>query len=143
MGLPKYDRYDPTVKAKIVELYADQNSMIKVGEIIGETIYATFSRNEERKKFNISRQTVYNIVRKAPKLLTNIDRQKTTPKILYIMADEKYVPLQKEDKKNAMVKQIVLFETVIENHKRTSLEKKLVFSRLKGNIWEDFHDYIS
>ena len=143
MGLPKYDRYDPTVKAKIVELYADQNSMIKVGEIIGETIYATFSRNEERKNFNISRQTVYNIVRKAPKLLPNIDRQKTTPKMLYIMADEKYVPLQKEDKKNAMLKQIVLFETVIEDHKRTSLQKKLVFSRLKGNIWEDFHDYIA
>ena len=34
LGLPKYDRYDPTVKSMIVELYADQNSMIKVGKII-------------------------------------------------------------------------------------------------------------
>ena len=143
MGLPKYDRYDPTVKAKVVEAYANQNSMIKVGEIIGEFMYATFSRNEERKNFNISRQTVYNILKNAPKLMPNIDRQDQTPKTLYVMADEKYISTQRSDKNNAMAKQLVLFEAVLGDDKRLSLQNKIVFTRLHGNIWSQFHDYLS
>lgn len=143
MGLPKYDRYDPTVKAKVVEAYANQNSMIKVGEIIGESMYAIFSKNIERKNFNLSRQTVHNILKNAPKLIPNIKRHDQTPKKLYIMADEKYIPIQKSEKDNVMVKQLVLFEEVVGEGKRLSLQKKIVFTRLKGNIWSQFHDYLS
>ena len=38
IGIPKYDYYDSTIKAMVYELAADQNSMIKVGKIIGQRI---------------------------------------------------------------------------------------------------------
>ena len=48
LGLPKYDRYDPCVKAMVIETYAKINSMIKVGELIGDRIYNPFSLKAER-----------------------------------------------------------------------------------------------
>ena len=142
MGLPRYDRYDPTVKARIVEEYADNNSMIKVGETIGELIYSTFSTKKERKNFNISRQTVHNIVKDAPKLMPNIDRIESTPQTLYIMADEKFISAQHNDHKKLMVKQLVLFEGINSHSKRTELQKKLVFSRKSTTIWTEFLNHL-
>lgn len=49
MGLPKYDRYDPTVKAKLCETYINIGSMIKTGQIVGEQMFALFSTKKERK----------------------------------------------------------------------------------------------
>ena len=51
LNLPKYDRYDPCVKAMVVEAGAQLNSMIKVGEIIGDRVYSTFSLRKDRNCF--------------------------------------------------------------------------------------------
>lgn len=63
LGLPKYYKYDPCVKAFIAETHGSQNSMIKLGELIGKRMFAIFSTEVERKNFNISRQNVYNILK--------------------------------------------------------------------------------
>lgn len=46
LRLPKYDRYDPCIKSMLVSLYAEHNSMIKVGKIIGERIGNAYSLHD-------------------------------------------------------------------------------------------------
>ena len=139
LGLPKYDRYDPLIKAKVVELYANQNSMIKVGSIIGEQIYSTFSLNPARKQFNICRQTVHNIVKST--LLFAPPKQTQSPKevnTIYIMADEKFIPVQQEgDRHKVMVKHGVIFEDIEVVHNRVRLTNKHVHSTIGGDFWDN------
>ena len=143
MGLPKYDRYDPTVKAKLCETYINIGSMIKTGQIVGEQMFALFSTKKERKNYNISRQTVYNVLKNMHKLQPKIDRISNTPETLYIMADEKYVAIQSGTKNKVMVKHAVLFEGFSSHHKRNTLVNKLHFTSLDKNFWEQFHDFIA
>lgn len=82
LGLPKYDRYDPAVKAMIVELYANQNSMIKVGEIIGDRIYSNFTLDEARFYNAIPRQTIFNVVSQMKIYKPTLSKAKRTPKTL-------------------------------------------------------------
>lgn len=133
LGLPRYDRYDPTVKAKVIELFADHNSMIRVGEILGEQIFSSFSTKPERKNFNLSRQTVHNIVKRSLIIKPTHTMTKHTPEVLYVMADEKYIPLQNEATKSAFVRHGVIFEGKTKVGKckdRYSLVKRYVHSDL-------------
>lgn len=115
-GIPKYDHFDPCVKGMIISQYADNNSMIKVGKIIGERIYSPFSLNPDKKYHSISRQTVKNILTTSKRIYLPMPRRKDTPETLYIMADEKWIPLQSHDAegkaKKEMVKAAVVFEDV-------------------------------
>lgn len=146
LGLPKYDTYDPCIKSKIIEAYSDHNSMIKVGNIIGEQIYSSFSTNSVRKNFNISRQTVFNIVRKSQKIIPEISRSKHTPKTLYIMVDGKHVNLQNENKRSIEVKQFVVFEGITSNssQKRSKLLGRHIISSIDSSdkSWEKVNNYI-
>ncbi len=143
LGLPRYDRYDPAVKARIIEAYADHNSMIKVGQIIGELINATFSRNPNRKLSRISRQTVHNIVKGVHKLSPTFDRRTVTPDTLYLMADEKFINLQRGDKDRAMVKHSLLFEGFEKKEKRTVLTNKMTFTSCETDFWESINDVLA
>ncbi|CAM3749886.1 UPF0236 family transposase-like protein [Erysipelothrix urinaevulpis] len=142
LGLPKWTKYDPCIKAMIYELYADQNSMIKVRSIIGDRIYSPFSVSKERHQFNISRQTVYNVVKDS--LLTHqaITQAQNTPNRLYIMADEKYVHTQGNDK-DAMIKAAVVFEDNVNLQGRNTLINKTIYASLKPFFWEDVYDVVS
>ena len=145
LGLPRYDRYDPTVKAKVIELFADHNSMIRVGEIIGEQIFSLFSTKSERKNFNISRQTVHNIVKRSLMIKPTHTMAKHTPEVLYVMADEKYIPLQNEATKSAFVRHGVLFEgiTKVGNIEgRHALVKRYVHSDLQATFWKSMDDLL-
>lgn len=143
LGLPKYDKYDPIVKAQVIELAANSNSMIKVGQIIGEKIYSSFTRNPNRKNYNISRQTVHNILKKINRFNPSINRKDTTPSILYIMADEKYINLQRSKKKKLMLKHIVSFEGIEHDSNRAVLKNKLIYSSHEQDIWVDFHNHLA
>jgi hypothetical protein len=107
LGLPKYDRYDPCVKAMIVEAGASINSMIKVGEFVGDRIFSAFSLAKTRKAFRISRQTVHNVMKRAKQCIV-YPAQIQTPPQLYLMADEKFIPLQSHPaQKSRPAKQMV------------------------------------
>lgn len=143
LGLPRYDRYDPTVKAKVIELFADHNSMIRVGEIIGQQIFSLFSTKPERKNFNITRQTVHNIVKRSLIIKPRHTMTKHTPEVLYVMADEKYIPLQNEATKSAFVRHGVIFEGKTKVGKckgRYSLVKRYVHSDLHATFWKSMDD---
>lgn len=145
LGLPRYDRYDPTIKAMIVELYANQNSMIKVGEIVGSRIFSPFTRSHTRHLHRISRQTVHNIVRNAPMVRQTFKQEKTTPKTLYIMADEKFVPIQsgKPKKQSQMVKHAVIYEGVKAKGSRRKLLNKTNIAHVGTCFWPKVYDTIS
>ena len=153
MGIPKYDYYDSTIKAMVYELAADQNSMIKVGKIIGQIItpYSNNFRTSSSDCFKaISRQTVSNILNKYKDVKTAYKR-KLTPKKIYIMADEKYVYSQvtnnKGLNKKSMVKLAVIFEGVSRlrrvngtfTNKSTLINKHYV-ATIKDNIWDKVYE---
>ena len=137
LGLPKYDRYDPCVKSMLVSLYAEHNSMIKVGKIIGERIGNAYSLHDND-SFRISRQTVHNSIRKAKMFKVPVEPI-DTPDTLYIMADEKYIHLNTG--KNRMVKSAVIFEGIKGTKRRTLINKHHVMG-MRELFWENVADVL-
>ena len=109
LGLDKYERISKEVLAIIVKEYADSNSMIKTGKHVANIINGYGSNP-------LSRQTVYNSIKKVGVLESKHKMQEATPDTIYIMADEKYVASQNKigsvDKSNpkTMVKAAIIFE---------------------------------
>lgn len=145
MGLPKYDKFDPTVKALIVEQFCSQNSMIKIGQIVGKHISEAFSQSDTRHENLISRQTVFNIISKSSRFQEEVVQTNRTPEILYIMADEKYVPIRtgQPGRHSQMVKHCVLFEGVDTTGKRNKLINKRNVASTGGSLWSNVYDIVS
>lgn len=147
LKLPKYDRYDPCVKAMVVEAGAQLNSMIKVGEIIGDRIYSTFSLQKDRKRFRISRQTVHQIMKRAKPCVV-YPHPTPTPIRLYLMADEKYISLQNRDPsanqpQKQMVKLITVFEQKDTSNSRNPLQNKFSIALTDKEGWQKVHDILN
>jgi hypothetical protein len=147
LGLPKYDRYDPCVKAMIVEAGASINSMIKVGEFVGDRIFSAFSLAKTRKAFRISRQTVHNVMKRAKQCIV-YPAQIQTPPQLYLMADEKFIPLQSHPAQKSrpakqMVKMISVFEGIDASKSRHQLLNKVSIAVSEGYCWEIVHDFLN
>ena len=157
-------RYDCCVEVKAKELYADHNSMIKVGKILGEMMHGHFSLNPNRKYFNIPRQTIFNLLHRVKKISTLPIASSETPDTLFIMADEKWIPLQgehdaseeKEEKKKKhkqMVKMAICFEGKLhlynkngEPSNRNELVNKFIYASCAGEndkFWDNFMDKLS
>ena len=153
IGIPRYDYYDSTIKSLVYELSADQNSMIKVGKLIGDRIapYSNNFRTSSKNSFKaISRQTVSNIVNKYKDVKISYKR-KRTPKKIYIMADEKYVYSQvinnKGFNKKSMVKLAVIFEGEQRLRKvdgtltkKYTLVNKHYIATIKDSIWDKVYE---
>lgn len=150
-GIPKYDYYDPCVKAMIVSLYADHNSMIKVGKIIGEKIYSPFSLGKEKTYHFISRQTVQHIIKSSNRIYFPFPKRENTPETLYIMADEKYIPLQSHDEEgkseSKMTKAAVIFEDIgldmingSMTHPRHKLINKFIYFNSESHFWNGLYE---
>ncbi len=127
----------------IVELYADQNSMIKVGKIIGDKIFSKHSLDESRYFNAIPRQTIFNIVSKTKIYKPTPIKKETTPRRLYIMADEKYVATQGNDGSKVMVKAAVAFEGLSLKNQRTKYTDKYYHLAITSNFWTEFHEKLS
>lgn len=140
LGLPKHDKYDPIVKALSINTYSKTNMALS-GKIIGEqlTNLSNLSTNESIK--TIPRQSIYNWIKdwNIPEIKYS---QKNTPKILYIMADEKFIGCQ--DKENdIMIKSFVVFEGVNKVSKnRNELINKTVINIISPKPWIEFTDIL-
>ena len=150
-GIPKYDHYDPCVKAMVVSLYADHNSMIKVGKIVGERIYSPFSLGKDKTYYKLSRQTVQHIIKTSNRIYYPFPKRESTPDTLYIMADEKFIPLQSHDENNKverkMVKAAVIFEDIgldMVNgsiiHPRHKLINKFIYFNSENHFWDGLYE---
>ena len=151
LGLPRYDKYDPCIKSMIAETHGSQTSMIKTGELVGQRIFSTFSTKVERNNFNISRQTVHNVLKNIALIKPSYTEVENTPSDIYIMADEKYVHLQGEPSQvkengltvNVMVKQAVIYDGKDTQGGRSTLQNRIVYSSIDGNFWDNVLDIIT
>lgn len=135
LGLHKYDYFDPYLKSLVVE-YSSNNSYPKTAKYINELIGNRISIDD---KFNyLSRQTIRNIIMSAKLSKVKPETVTETPSEIHIMADEKWIHTQNNDKQPVMEKSIVLFES-INNHK---LINKQVFASLDHSFIDDCLDYI-
>ena len=149
LSLPSYTNFDPFVCAKICEV-SSYDSYAKAGRTVSEMIGNRLKFNNDASRFLISRAVARNIV-----LQFNIPdipyTLKKTPKILYVMLDEKWVHSQFNDGKDHMVKAAVVFEDVDLAYKykkkkdsknRYKLLGKYVFASIDDDLPKQVMDYI-
>lgn len=139
LGLKKYDYFDPYIRSLILE-YAADNPYSKVAKIVNDMINNRIKIKEAHKY--ISRQTVRNIILSSPLSKPKI-KELETPENLHIMADEKFVHTQNNNKEDVMIKQIVVFDGREKINKRTKLLNKKIFSSFNNKEYlNDCLDYL-
>lgn len=143
LKLPKKDIYDPYVKSLIID-FATSLSAPKAAEVVSEVIGCKVKFKDLCNRINISRQLVRNILSKCPSVSVK-PHKLPTPDVLYIMADEKYVPRQGNHSKKSEIKLAVCFDgyRYISNS-RTELVNKHYVSSVSGSsdIYSELLDYI-
>jgi len=142
LGLRKYDHFDPYIKSLVVEASCDTSFAAAgrcISALIGERVVL------EQGLLRISRQTARaftldNVISKMAPI-----RKKTTPEILYIMFDEKFIHTQNNSQKDVMVRHAVIFEGIqpVKNHKwRYTLVNKHVMASSGTGFNNEILDYI-
>lgn len=153
LGILKRDRYDCNIAAMATEMYANHNSMIKVGEILGQMIKG-YELDPDNRCTAISRQQIFKMINRIKHTRIAPDMAEETPETLYIMADEKYISLQykakerdEEQPRKMMNKLAVAFsgrEQIIKKdgtvQKRWELQDKWIFSYDSGYFWPQLRD---
>lgn len=139
LGLPKYDHYDPIVKGLAIRetFYTNQ---AQAGRIVGERITDVANLTDKNTEvFAISRQTVNNWLGEWNTTIV-YERRNSTPRTLYIMADEKYIGAQGKDG-DIMAKAFVVFEGVKQvSTGRRALINRHVFTCCSSKPWEELLD---
>lgn len=146
LGITKKIRYTNDVAAYITEAYSNENSMIKVGEEVGNLIYSKFSLKDNR-LFSLPRQTIYNILKRSKEIRIIPLEEKRDIKDLYILMDEKFLPDHKEKEKiknSYQVKSALILEGLDKNDKkRHKYINPQYYSAYKGDFSLDLINHIS
>jgi len=137
LGLNKYDYFDPYIKALVID-YSTKYSFQKTGNLISEMIG---NRMELSKDCLLSRQIVRNIILKSVMPVPKYERNNDVDTI-YIMADEKFIHTQRNNRKDVMIKSIVVFDKINNEDNRIKLINKMIFSNYSGSIVDNVLDYI-
>lgn len=143
LGLPKYDFFDPYIKAIILE-NAAKSSYSKISDIIYNSAGIRVFFDKDKPELKISRQTIRNIILKS-KLLKPTDKYLGSHDTIYIMADEKYVHTQNNDNKDIQVKMATIFTGYMNKpYNRRSLVNKhyITSTKSSSDIWNKVVDYI-
>ena len=138
--LPKFDHYDPVVKAIAVN-NAINTSQAQAARDLTATV-GSIEFFMDKSNITVSRQSVFNWIKKwnVPNI---VPEAVSTPETLYVMADEKYIGAQ-NIKKDIMVKCFVTFEDVKHVSKnRNSLVNRFVYSTCDSKPWLSFMDLIA
>lgn len=149
LSLPNYTSLDPFVCAKICEV-SSHSSYAKAGRTVSEMIGKRLKFDDDPDKKIISRALARNVVLnfKIPNIPYTL---KETPKILYVMLDEKWVHSQSNDDKDHMVKAAVVFEDIDlvykykkkkESVDRLKLLGKHVLASIDNKLHQHVLDYI-
>jgi len=137
LGLHKYDYFDPYIKALVID-YSTKYSFQKTGSLISEMIG---NRIELSKDCLLSRQIVRSIIIKSVVPVPKCE-QINDVETLYIMADEKFIHTQRNNKQDVMIKSMVVFDNTTRNGQRTKLINKRIFSKRGDLITDSVLDYI-
>lgn len=139
-GFPKYDHYDPVVKAIAIDK-AFSTNQAQAGKDVGEQISNIKDVCNNRDRLYIPRQSVHNWINEwnTPK---NVYEPVDTPETLYIMADEKFLGCQDLDG-DIMAKCMIAFEDVKKVGKhRNALINKTIFTTYGPEPWKQFADIL-
>lgn len=142
-SLPKRDYYDPMIKAYIVE-YSAKYSYIQVGELVSDKIGSRFKTVVESNLSNISRQTVYNVIKHAD-MDVFMEEIKEDTETLYIQLDEKWVYTQGNNHQMKEIKAAVVYTDIEEEyHNRNRLVNRHIITSDKSahDIRQKLLDYI-
>lgn len=147
LNLFRRQRFDHSVASLAASMYADQNSMIKVGKLLGRFIKGFSLDYDDRD--NIPRQTIFNMIHRYNLKADKLEKKEDTVETLYVMADEKFV--SRQDKKDhndemprsIMIKEAVIFEGIspVKDKngnplKRNIINEKVVVTSIGDNIWD-------
>ena len=139
--LPKYDHYDPIIKAIAINNFTSTSQAQASRDISAFTGDLKYFMEPNTVNI-IPRQSIHNWIKEwnTPNIIpTSVD----TPDTLYVMADEKYIGAQ-DIAKDIMVKCFVTFEDIKDVSKyRRALVNRSVFSCYNTNAWPLFMDYIA
>ena len=138
LGLKKYDYFDPYIKAEILDYVSCHNyseTAIYLNSLIGNRV------SLENKNQYLSRQTIRNIVLKEKISIPKINKLKDSD-VLYIIADEKWIPTQRNSGKKVMQKAIVVFDGIGSKYNRNYLNNKMTFSGRNDDFIYEVIDYI-
>lgn len=137
LGIGKYYRYTNDVAALAAECYANENSMIKVGEEIGDRIYSSFSLQDTR-QYALPRQTIYNLLKRTKEIRVKPDKDKKKVDDLYVLMDEKYLG------KDLMVKSALIVEGLdTSNKNRHSYINQSYYSSYKADFSANLIEHIN
>lgn len=139
--LPKYDHYDPIIKAVAIQNTVE-TSQAQASRFISYFSDDILSLIDKSRAYNIPRQSIYNWI-KHWNVPTIVPEAVDTPETLYVMADEKYIGAQ-DIHNDIMIKSFVTFEDVQQVSKgRNSLCNRFVYSTFSSKPWIDFMNTIS
>lgn len=138
LGLKKYDYFDPYIKAEVLD-FVSENNYSKTANHINSLI-ANRINTSDKTSF-MSRQTVRNIILNSLFSKPKIKHLKSVES-LYIIADEKWIPTQNNNRKKVMQKSIVIFDGFIKHGKRKKLNNKMTFSGRSESFVYEAIDYI-
>lgn len=140
LNLPKNDRYDPIIKAMAINTYSKTNMSLS-GQIIGEQLTDISNLGDNDAIRTIPRQSIFNWIKdwNNPKIKFN---ERTTPKIIYVMGDEKYIGCQNQEN-DIMIKSFVVFEGVEQVSKgRRRLVNRTIINIISKQPWIEFSDIL-
>ncbi len=148
MGIDKYIRYTNDVGSYIYDAYADENSMIKVGQEIGGLIHSKYSLMDKRINA-IPRQTIYNLIKRVKeirKLPTGLLKEDI--KDIYLLFDEKYIPCQdklknEETRKDMMVKSCLIVEGLDVSNKRHKYINPYYLTLHNKDMAKEIEDFLN
>ena len=149
IGIDKYYRYTNDVGCYVYDAYSNENSMIKVGEEVGNLIYSKFSLSNN-KKYALPRQTVYNLIKRSKEVRTPPNKEVKSIDDIYLLLDEKYIPCQDklnkgENRKDMMVKSCLVIEGLDKTSKRHKYINPHYISTYgdNENILDKIEDYLN
>jgi hypothetical protein len=143
LGLPKYDFFDPYIKAIILE-NAAKSSYSKISDIIYNSAGIRVFFANDKPELKISRQTIRNIILRS-KSLKSTTKYLGSHSTIYVMADEKYVHTQNNENKDIQVKAATIFTDYSDmpGHRRSLVNKHYITStKSSSDIWNKVVDYI-
>jgi hypothetical protein len=143
-NLPKRDYYDPMIKALIIEK-SSQFSYIQSGSIVGDMIGTKFKNMTDSLYSQISRQTVYNVIKHADMDFLYEDT-KSDVETLYIQFDEKWVYTQNTNHQMKEIKAAVIYTGIKEEYKGRNklINRHVITSDVSAfNIRQKVLDYVN
>ena len=138
LGLKKYDYFDPFIKAEVLDYVSNHNysdTARHINSLIGNRV------SINKKTTYLSRQSIRNIILKENLSIPKINKLNDTD-VLYIIADEKWIPTQRNNSKKVMQKAIVVFDGITSKNNRNILNNKITFSGRNENFIYDCITYI-